>query len=228
VSVLARDLDAYQRALAVYNRQAKGQQQIANTYNASIMRDANGNPYIYSGQNNPYAAPTGQFFVADPATGKLTAASAPDQYAGMTAMTDNPGYSLLRQNPTGTQTQTLGGVKLAPPTVNPRTGAVTDPGYYYVETPGNRSTGATQTRLDPSKFKVISEEKGAIRSGEPSTYTVQYDSPTFMDKPAPWTKEFTAKAPDPTKAELRRAASPSLAGQEAGLIGQVMQGRKAL
>jgi hypothetical protein len=75
---------------------------------------------------------------------------------------------------------------------------------------------------------VVSEEKGAGRCGEPSTYTVQYDAPTFMDKPAPWTKEFTAKAPDPTKAELRRSANPSLAGQEAGLIGQVMQGRKAL
>jgi len=227
VSVLARDLDAYQRALAVYNRQAKGQQRVANTYNESVLRDPNGNPYIYSGENNPYAAPTGQFYVADAATGKLTAATAPNNYAGMTAMADNPGYSLLRQNPTGAQTRTIAGVKLAPPTVNGRTGEVIDPGYYYIETPGNRSTGATQTRLDPSKFKVVSEEKGAFRSGDPSTYTVQYDAPTFMDKPAPWTKEFTAKAPDPTFAELKQAATPSLADQEAGLIGQVMQGRGA-
>jgi hypothetical protein len=233
VSVLARDLDAYQRALAVYNRQAKGQQQIANTYNASIMRDANGNPYVYGGSYDPLGATNGQFYTADQATGKLTTANAPAGYAGMSGISDSPGYSLLRQNPTGTQTKTLTNVYKGGGGVDDS--GYAQPEYFYVAGEPNADGNATQKFIDPNKVRVISQKEGAERSDndggilrDPTVYTIEYDAPTFMDKPAPWTKEFTAKAPDPTKAELRRAASPSLAGQEAGLIGQVMQGRKAL
>lgn len=40
---------------------------------------------------------------------------------------------------------------------------------------------------------------------------------------ADWTQTFDKKAPDPTKAEIRQASRPSLAQQEAGLVGEVIR-----
>jgi len=57
------------------------------------------------------------------------------------------------------------------------------------------------------------------------TYTIEYDVNSFIDKPGEFTETFDKKAPDPTKAQLDRAGQPSLAQQEMGLIGEVLQSR---
>ena len=232
MSVLARDLDAYQRALAIYQRKAGKYNKSTEQYNASIMRDPTGNPYVYGGSYDPLGATNGQFYTADQATGKLTTANAPAGYAGMSGISESPGYSLLRQNPTGTQAKTLTNVYKGGGGVDDS--GYAQPEYFYVAGEPNADGNATQKFIDPNKVRVISQKEGAERSDndggilrDPTVYTIEYDAPTFMEKPAPWTKEFTAKAPDPTFAELKQAATPSLADQEAGLIGQVMRGRRA-
>ena len=45
------------------------------------------------------------------------------------------------------------------------------------------------------------------------------NKPIYQEKPEDWTEEFKRKAPDPTKAQMAQAGRPSLAHQEAGLLG---------
>jgi hypothetical protein len=46
----------------------------------------------------------------------------------------------------------------------------------------------------------------------------------YPESPEEWTEEFKRKAPDPTKAQMAQAGRPSLARQEAGLLGEVIYG----
>jgi hypothetical protein len=228
MSVLARDIDAYNRALAAYQRRAGSYNSGVGKYNESFVRDPSGNPYVYSGEYDPAGFNTGQFYTADKASGQLTDTSAPAQYAGMTANTDSPGYSMLRQNPTGKETKTFTGAT--------KGGGGTDgwgrprPEYFYLpgeRNPGNPMGTPTSRQLDASKVRVVAVTEGA-RSGMGAsipTYTIEYDVNSFIDKPGEFTETFDKKAPDPTKAQLDRAGQPSLAQQEMGLIGEVLQSR---
>ena len=227
MSVLARDLDAYNRALAAYQRKASSYNSGVDRYNASFVRDPSGNPYAYSGEYDPAGFNTGQFYTADKASGRLTDAQAPAEYAGMTANTDSPGYSMLRQNPTGKETKIFTGAT--------KGGGGTDgwgrpiPEHFYlpgVPDPGNPRGPVTSRRLDASKVRVVAVTEGA-RSGMGGagipTYTIEYDVNSFIDKPGEFTETFDKKAPDPTKAQVAQAVRPSLAEQEAGLIGEVVR-----
>jgi len=220
MSVLARDVDAYQRALAAYQRRAGSYNSGVNKYNASIMRDPSGNPYVYGGAYDPLGPASGQFYTADQTTGQLSSAAAPTGYAGMTEIAENPGYSMVRQNPTGKQTKTMTNVYKAGGGVDEAGNKV--PEYFYVAGPDD-----TQRVIDASKVRVVDQKEGADQ-GEglkaPTMYTIEYDESNFLEKPGDWTETFDKKAPDPTKAQIAQAGRPSLARQEAGLIGEVIRG----
>lgn len=226
MSVLARDLDAYNRALQAYQRKAGSYNKGVDRYNTSFVRDPSGNPYAYSGEYDPAGFNTGQFYTADKASGQLTEAEAPAEYAGMTANTDSPGYSMLRQNPTGKETKIFTGAT--------KGGGGTDsygrpiPEHFYlpgVADPANPMGPVTSRRLDASKVRVVAVTEGArgMGGGIP-TYTIEYDVNSFQDRPGEFTETFDKKAPDPTKAQIAQAVRPSLAEQEAGLIGEVVRG----
>lgn len=230
MSVLARDLDAYNRALQAYQRKAGTFNKGVDQYNASMVRDSNENPYVYQGEYDPLAKTNyGNYYTADKASGKLTGTTAPAGYAGITAIADSPGYSMVRQNPTGTQTKTRADVYKAG-------GGVDEYGnkgaeYYYVIGPPDAEGNGTQKILNPDKIRVVDQKEGGeVRDGNgdvvraPTTYTIEYDEASFADKPGEFTDTFDKKAPDPTKAQLAQAARPSLAQQEAGLIGGVVRG----
>ena len=229
MSVLARDLDAYNRALAAYQRKAGSYNSAVDRFNTSFVRDPSGNPYAYSGEYDPAGFNSGQFYTADKASGQLTEAEAPAEYAGMTANTDSPGYSMLRQNPTGKETKIFTGAT--------KGGGGTDgwgrpiPEHFYlpgVPDPGNPRGPVTSRRLDASKVRVVEKTEGA-RSGMGGagipTYTIEYDVNSFQDKPGEWTETFDKKAPDPTKAQVVQAGRASLAQQEMGLIGEVLRSK---
>jgi hypothetical protein len=230
MSVLARDLDAYNRALAAYQRKAKSYNTGVEQYNASIMRDPNGNPYVYGGTYDPLGANNGQFYTADQATGKLATAAAPTGYAGMSAIPESPGYSMLRSNPTGTQVKTLANVYKGGGGVDEN--GVKQPEYFYVAGEPDADGNPTQKVIDASKVRVVDQREGVEQQDNdggtlktPTTYTIEYDEKNFLQKPADWTETFDKKAPDPTKAQIEQAARPSLAQQEAGLIGEVIKGK---
>ena len=230
MSVLARDVDAYNRALAAYQRKAGTFNKGVDQYNASMVRDSNENPYVYQGEYDPIAKNYGNFYTADKTSGKLTGTIAPAGYAGITAIADSPGFSMVRQNPTSTQTKTRADVYK-------NAGGFDEYGnkgaeFYYVIGPPDAEGNGTQKILNPDKIRVIDQKEGAeIRDGNgdiaraPTTYTIEYDENSFADRPPDWNETFDKKAPDPTKAQIRQASRPSLAQQEAGLVGEVIRAR---
>lgn len=229
MSTLARDVDAYQRALAAYQRRVGSYNSGVNKYNASIMRDPSGNPYVYGGAYDPLGPATGQFYTADQATGKLSSATAPAGYAGMTEIAESPGYSMVRQNPTGKETKILTGVTKAGGGVDENGNKV--PEYFYVAGAPDSEGNATQKVIDASKVRVVDRREGAEQIDSdggilraPTMYTIEYDESNFLEKPGDWAETFDKKAPDPTKAQIAQAGRPSLARQEAGLIGEVIRG----
>lgn len=230
MSVLARDLDAYNRALMAYQRKAGKYNKGVDQYNASIMRDPSGNPYVYGGEYDPLGPNSGQFYTADQATGKLNAAAAPTGYAGMTGIPESPGYSMLRSNPTGTQVKTMANVYKGGGGVDEYGNK--QPEYFYVTGAPDAEGNPTQKVIDASKVRVVDQQEGAEQAGTegevlraPTTYTIEYDESNFLEKPGEWTETFDKKAPDPTKAQLAQATRPSLAEQEAGLIGEVIKSK---
>lgn len=93
MAVLAREIDAYNRALEAYKRQV-------GTYDRSIVTDANGNPVIlYAGSY--YAVPKDG---SDPYVIEGTYNSQYNQY-GAVASESDPNVLVLRQNPTNTTTK---------------------------------------------------------------------------------------------------------------------------
>lgn len=231
MSVLARDLDAYNRALKAYQQKAGRYNKGVEQYNASIMRDPSGNPYVYGGAYDPFGANNGQFYTADQASGKLAKATAPTGYAGMSEITESPGYSMLRQNPTGTQTKTMSNVYKGGGGVDEAGNK--QPEYFYVMTGEPDAEGnATPKIIDASKVRVVDQKEGAEQTDNdggilraPTTYTIEYNENDFQKKPGEFTETFDKTAPDPTKAQIAQAARPSLAEQEAGLIGGVIKGK---
>lgn len=229
MSVLARDLDAYNRALAAYQQKAGRYNRGVEQYNATVMKDPSGNAYVYGGEYDPLGPNSGQFYTADKTSGQLAAAAAPTSYAGMTGISDSPGYSMLRSSPTGTQTKTLANVYKGGGGVD-ESGA-RQPEYFYVAGAPDGDGNATRRIIDASKVRVVGQQEGAEQNGgdggvyrAPTMYTIEYDENSFLEKPGEWTETFDKKAPDPTRAQLQQASRPSLAEQEAGLIGGVIKG----
>jgi hypothetical protein len=136
---------------------------------------------------------------------------------------------MLRQNPIGKETKIFTGAT--------KGGGGTDrygrpiPEHFYlpgVADPANPMGSVTSRRLDASKVRVVAVTEGArsgMGGGGIPTYTIEYDVNSFQDKPGEWTETFDKKAPDPTKAQLNQAGQASLAQQEMGLIGEVLQSR---
>lgn len=211
-SVLARDMDAYQRAYAAYKRKAQ-------SYNNSILRDANGNTYLFAnaglGPSNgmnpesfyalgvPQQAVDNNPQIANKTTGVVgSTRDNPAGYAGLTPTADNK-YALAR-----TRAQTYAPVVLTDVVKQGNGYAVRksyeDGSYYYQQ-------------LDPNKVDIQAVPKARPRDEQ--MYTATYQAPvTFAAKP----KAFDMQAPEATQAQGRRAAEGSLADQERGLIGEVM------
>jgi len=230
MATLARDIDAYNRALTAYQRRAGSYNSGVKKYNASIMKDPSGNPYVYGGTYDPLGTTSGQFYTADKASGRLTGATAPTGYAGMTEISESPGYSMVRQNPIAKQTKILAGVTKGGGGVDEN--GTPQPEYFYVAGAPDADGNATQKVIDASKVRVVGQTEGAEQVDSdggiqraPTMYTIEYDENNFQDKPGEFTETFDKKAPDPTKAQLDRAGQPSLAQQELCLIGEVLRSK---
>lgn len=211
MSVLARDIAAYQTAVDRYQQQAKGYNYNLGQYNNSMVTDANGNQYVYD--------TSGRVYLVDPATNALTPATLPDGKTvadyGST-VTNNPNYFSLRQNPITQATTQLTGLRQ----ITDDNGAVS-----YVDangaqvnvTPNFKQTGTTQVQL------------GNDWDGNPvyqTLYNFSGDASTYAAMPTGNAPTLNAQRPDPTVAQLRKLNQPSLAEQErTGLIGaEIVQG----
>lgn len=224
MSVLARDADAYNRALSAYQRKAGGFLRVAGAYTKSIVQDPSGNPYVYRGDYDPLGSNSGQFYTYNQTTKKANPADKPAGYAGMTPIEGGPGFSLVRQNPTSKQTKTMSNVYKGGGGVDEQGNK--QPEVYYVR------DGDNQRVIDASKVRVIDQKEGAVIPGgdgpsdrAPTTYTIEYDENSFLSRPPDWNETFDKKPPTATPAQIRQASRLSLAQQEAGLVGEVIRGR---
>lgn len=119
MSVLQRELDAYNDALAYYNRGLQNYNKKAETYNASFLQDSSGNRYVYEkpyqdvgivydyvydpffqaympvAQYVPFTAGN-KYYIVD-ASGKLTPTAAPTGSYKLENLSGN--YQTLRINP---------------------------------------------------------------------------------------------------------------------------------
>jgi hypothetical protein len=222
MGTLSRDLDAYQRALAIYQRRG-------NAYNRSIAQDPNGNPYliaksdynpenIYAGGALPQGKGTYGSFgqasirMADKNTGAVSIAENAPTFVGATDNGD-PNFLLLRQNPRGYESKVFSGVRKSG-------GGVDDNGYpipeqFYMNGPADGEGNPTAIPVDMNRAKVLGQPD------ESGNYTIEYQVPKFADKP----DDFNMKAPDASPAAVRRDQRPSVVEQEGGLIGEVIASR---
>lgn len=208
MSVLAREVDAYQRALDAWQRQANRHNRQVDAYRQTLVRDGEGRQLVQ------YA---GRVFAADPATGALSPADVPQGARfELTDMPGNPGVQALRQNPTGTREETVSGALRAD-----------DEGrqYYYTSTWQTGEGGEGRNQLGP-EWRVASEQAGQYRSADdygPTTYTLTRDVGVYPDAPGA-IEGFNRPAPEASLVQARAARRPSLAQMEGGLIGDVIRG----
>jgi len=205
-SVLSRDIDAYQRALDQYNRSLRSYNKGVDAYNNTLVKGPNGEPVVV---DDGYGVVQGQ----------MPPGQTPNTY-GRTELDGHPGMFLLRQNPTTTATERMTGVRYQQPMSDEGGGS---PGYYYYNVGGYDPEGSeTRTRLG-GDWRMVAQT-GYGEAASDNRFTMERANNTYLAKPGEWTKEFTKKAPAPTRAEYQRAQMPSLASVEAGLIGEVMRG----
>lgn len=218
MSVLQREIDAYQRALAAYKRQAASHNSKVRGYNETLVKDAQGRILVTDNQGRVYSVNS---------DGRLNETSLPggklSDY-GTSAIEGESRFSLLRQgSPVESKRETKSGVFRFQ---DPDTGEQ----YYYTMSPDYGDGGAQQQRLGP-EWRIDAEQPGAWESGggdsgsyqAPNTYTVSRDVSLYAAKPGD-PPVFNRVAPSATYAETARAGRPSLAQIEAGLIGEVMRG----
>jgi hypothetical protein len=214
MSVLARELDSYQRAAQAYQRDVDRYNRQVDQYKETLVYDANGNMLVMYG---------GGVYAVGP-DGKLTPTRPPGRVSdyGQSPIPEDPKFSALRQGePVGTRRELMENVQRF---YDPETGQE----YYYTWAPGSGDSGDVQNRLGPEW--TVERKVPGFSSGDnysPDTYVMGMDVPTYMEKPPEWTKQFNRQAPDPTFAQVKRAGMPSLAQIEGGLIGQVLRGRGA-
>lgn len=219
MSVLARDLDAYKRALEIYQRKVARHNAKASQYDQSMAKDANGNNLIQDANGNLKAADS---------TGALVDAKLPEGFDrkkyGASEIPDAPGYFALRQNPTGQHTEEVSGAyRIA----DPDTGVES----YYTPVAQSSDSGATRQRVEGEGWQVKRENSTpysgpySAENQSPTTYDLTRQVPEYLARPDAFTEQFSQKAPSYTKAMAAAASRPSYAQQEAGLIGEVMRGR---
>lgn len=208
MSVLSREIDAYQRALDAWQRQANKHNRKVDAYQQSMVRDDQGRQLVQYG---------GRVFAVDPATGALAPAeTAPGAQYGLTDLPGNPGILALRQNPIGTREETMSGAL-----------RTEDEGrqYYYTRDFSGGEGGEVRTELGP-EWRLASEQAGQYQSADSydaPTYTLTRDVGVYPEAPGA-IEGFNRQAPNPSMAQARAARRPSLAQIEAGLIGQVIRG----
>lgn len=218
MSVLARELDSYQRAVDAYQRQLNSYNRGVQRYNDTLVRDADGNLLVIDSSGNVQKVD---------AEGKVTPGALPSgtlQDYGLSAIPDESRFRMLRQGePVESKRETLTGVQRF---YDPESGQE----YYYTLGPGYGDSGPGQERLSAEwrlERKIPGQQTGwgVSESYSPDTYEFSRDASIYMERPEEWAKQFTRKAPDPTFAQVKRAGMPSLAQIEGGLIGEVMRGK---
>lgn len=202
MSVLARELDAYQRAVDQYNRSLRTHNKGVDSYNESLVRGPDGEPIIV---DKNYGLIQGQ----------LPPGQTPYTY-GRTELGTAPGKYVLRQNPTATGTESVTGAKYSPGASDE--GGVVEQPHYYTVSGADPEGNPITNKLGP-EWRVT--KRNDFEDG--STFDMERDANTFQAKPGDFTKTLE-KAPQFTLAELHRAQMPSLAAVEAGLIGEAMRG----
>lgn len=113
MAVLARDLDAYQRAVEQYQRSAKSYNHAGNLYQDSLVKDASGNVYVINAAGQAYTAP--------PGGGQLTKATLPSgSNYRYSAMPEDPDYQAVQyMNPDGSAPANPGEFTKTMPTNKP-------------------------------------------------------------------------------------------------------------
>ena len=217
MSVLSRELDSYQRAVDAFQRRMNSYNRKVDAYRSTVARDVNGNMLVV---NN-----AGQVQGVD-ADGKLVRGSLPSGTLsdyGLTYLPDDKRFRLVRKGaPTEVKRETLNNVRKYQD-------SETGEEYYYTEIDEGES-GIRRERLTP-EWRLDKEVLGReVYDGDgsyrlPTTYEFSRDVSSYIESPPEWTGEFTRKAPDPTAAQVRQAATPNWAQIEAGLIGEVMRGK---
>lgn len=214
MSVLSRELDAYQRAVDAYQRSVNSYNRGVDAYRSTLVRDANGRLLL--------ATPSGGVTAVD-SEGRIAQAVLPagfdqSQY-GMTGLPDSA-YSLLRQNPKSVGRETRDDVYYYAGSSEGN-----DQPFYYYYGPEQGDAGA-QRHILGGEWRVDQKIPG-FSSGdnqEPDRYVVSRDASIYPEQPGDWTKKFGKKAPDPTGAQMKKMGMPTLAEVEAGLIGEVIKG----
>lgn len=218
MSVLSRELDTYNRALAAYNRDVRRHNAQGKVYNDSIVRDENGNPVVVAGTDGAWGVPQAVDADGRVIGAKLVSGFNADSFGKSDA---GSGYSMLRQNPTSTTRETKTGVYR---------GFDENGNPYYYQQGATDWEGNTQRINLPGTWQVSKVNPGQRDwegSGPPDTYDLYRDVGTYPTNPGEWTKSFDLQAPDPSFAQIRRSGQPSLAQMEGGLIGEVIAGRGA-
>jgi hypothetical protein len=157
MSVLARDLDAYNRALTAYQRRAGGYNRSVDKYNASMVRDANGNILIQgmtggsAGTDGSDAVPDSSYLMAVDTTGKVIAAKTVEGFNesayGTSAIEGDTGFRMLRQNPIGTADNKPIYQEKPKEWTEEFKGKAPDPTYGQVKKAGAPSLAAQETGL---------------------------------------------------------------------------------
>lgn len=204
MGVLARELASYQSAVDQYKRTAQG-------FDNSLLQDANGNILIYMG---------GQYYTvpmsggnATPFSGTFTTKDGRTitgdqlQTYGMTASSGDPNVQLVRQNPTGSSSNTVSGlVQYAN-----ENGAIE---YYTRDNEGN-----LQRYTPPTGAVVRYELVPSTDPNQPPTYRAIETINQYATEP-----DFNRKPPDPTNAQTRKmnqgsfADAERLSGLDTGII----------
>lgn len=204
MSVLARDIDAYQRAVEAYNRQLRKHNKGVSQYNQTLVTDANGNPMLRDASGNVYAV--GQ-------DGRLSGGALPDGRTvadyGATNIEGDSRFLMLRQNPTTRNVEQVTGAV-----------AVRDDNGNIIGYQVPNSEGVGQN-LGP-EYRVVDQR---TTGGEipQTTYTLERDASTYMDRPGAFEGKLRGTKPDPSMAQVRRMFNPGMAAQERGLVGQVIR-----
>lgn len=232
MSVLARDLQAYQDAVDQYQRRVRSYNNSAAAYNSSIVRDANGNVYISDLYGNTFAI--------DPNTGSGPQAAAPiaATSGNVTPVSaDSNGYYYLRQNPIATYRGSAT-IERDPNYGTPvsflRQGE--DDGSSFIQTgpnlvsiPSNvKGTVASEYSQDLARSYQVPNPFFAERGDEdPFTEIRVWDvnQTAYVYPDSPTAPVFSAKAPDPSIAQLKRLRSLSAVDRERGLISDVISKR---
>lgn len=208
MSVLARDIDAYQRAVDQYKRQRGAHNAQVTDYNNTLVSQ-DGKPVVVFGgllyviDDNGVLQP----LPGDPAFGD---AQYPTTQYQTTPVDGSNDITLLRQNPSGSNTTTVTGA-YTPGSIGE--GGGSEPDTYYQQNPDG-------------SYSIFYPPPGMQVSVDPATgqFTATQTDYSYPDRPPDFTAELKAKRPDPTQAQMRKLGQPGLAAQErGGLIGDVIR-----